>query len=190
MRVQEISPNTHKGSWTSDLTLGKLWALVSLHKIKNKFDTVYVLGSWYGNTSIMLSLLRKYFDFDHIVNVDIDKKSLGKSKEIITQLGLDDNIEFMAKDANDLDYRQLGKDGLVLNMSAIDIAGDGWFNNIPSGTTVLIQARNKAPSAKNHFDSINNLQDSFPLSKVLYTGINTFRDPETEFQSFLLIGEK
>ena len=190
MRIQEISPNTHRGSWTSDLTLGKLWALVELHKFKNNFDTIYVLGSWYGNTSIMLSLLRKYFDFNHIVNVDVDKKSLNKSKEIISQLGLEDKMEFMAKDANHLDYRQLDKDGLVINMSAIDITGDGWFNNIPTGTVVLIQGRNNAPDVKNEFNSVKDLEIAYPLSKVLYTGIKTLQDPEIKFQSFLLIGQK
>jgi len=190
MRVQEISPNTHRGSWTSDLTLGKLWALVKLHEIKNKFDTIYVLGSWYGNTSIMLSLLKKYFDFEHIVNVDLDKKSLEKSEKIVNQLGIDDSIEFMLADANELDYRQLGKDGLVINMSSIDIGGDSWLTNIPSGTTVLIQARNNATAAVNQFDSLEELEATYPLSKVLHKSIKSFQDPETEFQSFLLIGQK
>jgi hypothetical protein len=190
MRVQEISPNTHKGSWTEDLTLGKLWALVELKKIKNKFDVIYVLGSWYGNTSIMLSLLKKYFDFEHIVNVEIDKKSLEKSEKIIDQLGINDSIEFMLADANELDYRQLGKDGLVINMSAVDIAGEDWLNNIPTGTTVLIQGRDNVPNAANDFDSLEDLQRTYALSRVLYKGTKTLQDPETKFQSFLLIGQK
>ena len=141
MRLQEISPNTLSGSWTNDLVLRKLWGLVELKKIKKNFDTVYILGSWYGNASIILSALDKHFKFDHIVNVDNDKNVLRSSKKLVSKLGLDNKVESMLADVNKLDYRQLGKDGLVINFSTVDIKGDGWFENIPLDTTVLIQAR-------------------------------------------------
>jgi SAM-dependent methyltransferase len=187
MRIQEISPNNHKGSWSNDLILRKLWALVELKKIKDSFDTVYILGSWYGNASILLSLLEKHFSFDHIVNVDLDKNALQKGQSISRKLGIDDKIEPMAADANELDYRQLGKDGLVINFSAVDIKGSDWLKNIPTGTLVLIQGRDQV---KGGFDSVEELQTEFPLSQVFYAGSRRFQDPETKFNSFLIIGKK
>ena len=189
MRLREISPNTVKGSWTPDLTLRKLWAIVELEKIKDKFDTVYILGSWYGNTSIILSLLKNRISFDHIVNVDQDQSSLDRSEKIINQLGLD-NIESMNTDANELDYRQLGKDGLVINTSAADISGDGWLENIPSGTMVVIQSRNRSGESPNQFRSLDDLESTYPLSKIFYKGQRKFKDPETVFDSYMIIGQK
>ena len=188
MRLQEISPNTVKGSWTSDLTLRKLWALTELKKIKDSFDTVYILGSWYGNASIVMSLLKKHIDFDHIVNVDSDADVLNHSKELIKKLGINTSIEFMNADANELDYRQLGNDGLVVNFSTVDINGDDWFRNIPNGTTVLIQARDQVEPSK--FNSEEDLEKAFPLSKTFYKGSKEFQDPETKFTSFMIIGQK
>lgn len=190
MRLQEISPNTLKGSWTSDLVLRKLWGLTELKKIKDKFDTVYILGSWYGNASIIISMLKKHIDFDQIVNVDNDADVLDKSEELINKLGIKNSIEFMLADANELDYRQLGKDGLVINFSTVDIQGDDWFRNIPKGTTVLIQARDNVEGASNQFRSEQDLENAFPLSKLSYSGSKQFKDPETEFASFMIIGQK
>lgn len=190
MRLQEISPNTLQGSWTSDLLLRKLWGLTELKKIKDKFDTVYILGSWYGNASIIMSLLKKHIEFDHIVNVDNDPAALEKSKEVIDKLGINHSIEFMLADANELDYRQLSKDGLVINFSTVDIEGTAWFRNIPKGALVLIQARNNVKSAANQFKSEKDLAQSFPLSKLLYKGSKEFKDPEIEFTSFMIIGQK
>jgi hypothetical protein len=178
-----------KGSWTSDLVLRKLWALTELHKIKNIFDTVYILGSWYGNTSIILSLSKNRFKFDHIVNVDRDTTTLDKSDEIIGNLGLK-GIESMNADANELDYRQLGSSGLVINTSAGDIEGKDWFKNIPKGTTVLIQARNRADQSPNQFNSVRELIKHYPLTRVFYKGQRSFKDPETEFDSYMIIGQK
>lgn len=190
MRLQEISPDTVKGSWTSDLVLRKLWALTELKKIKDTFDTVYVLGSWYGNTSIILSLLKKHFHFDRIVNVDTDKEALDKSKEIIQNLGIDADIRFDNLDANELDYRGLGKNGLVINTSAMDIEGTDWLKNIPTGTIVVIQSRNLSGDSPNQFNSLEDLVNQYPLSKVFYKGEKSFKDPETEFDSYMIIGQK
>jgi len=187
MRIQEISPNTHEGSWTKDLVLSKLWALVELKKIKNNFDTIYILGSWYGNTSVLLNLLKNQFSFDHIVNVDLDKEALKKGHAIAKKLGIDKKIEPMAVDVNELDYRQLGKNGVVMNFSAVDIKGKGWLENIPKGTLVLVQGRDQVEGG---FDSLESLETNYPLSKVFYSGVKQFQDPETKFQSFLLIGQK
>jgi len=190
MRLQEISPNTVKGSWTSDLVLRKLWGLTELKKINDKFDTVYVLGSWYGNASIIMSMLKKHIDFDHIVNVDNDPNVLNQSEKLIDKLGIKNSIEFMLADVNELDYRQLGKNGLIINFSTVDIQGDDWFRNIPKGTTVLIQARDNVEGASNQFFSEHDLKKAFPLSNLLYSGSKQFKDPETEFDSYMIIGQK
>ena len=99
-------------------------------------------------------------------------------------------IEPMYKDANDLDYRLLGPNGLVINQSCTNIEGTDWFTNIPSGTMVAVTARNNDLDAVNQFESIYNLSEKYPLSKILYANKKEFQDPETQYDCYLLIGIK
>jgi hypothetical protein len=127
--------------------------------------------------------------FDRIINVDTDKEAIETGSEIIEKLGYD-FIESMYKDANQLDYRQLGPDGLVINSSCNNINNDGWFDNIPAGTLVALSGRNNDPKSINNFESMYDLAETYPLSKILYAGKQNFTDPETDYDCYLLIGLK
>lgn len=189
MKIKEVNPNTSKGSYGKSLNLARLWSLYNLKKVKTDFDTIYILGSWYGNISIMFHLLRKYFNFNKIINVEIDKEKLKLSDEVIQKLKVD-NIESMYKDANKLDYRQLGKDGLVVCFSCTNIKGNDWFARIPYGTTVMLQARDNDPKATNQYKSFEDFYDSFPMNKTLLIDEITLTDPETKYNCWLIIGQK
>ena len=126
-------------------------------------------------------------DINKIINVETDPKFLKGSKRILDQAGAD-NIEYMMKDANDIDYRQLGPDGIVVNTSLTDMQGTDWFENIPTGTMVVLQARDHDPGAQ--FHSPEDIQQKFPLSQVLYSGSLDLEDPETEYTRFMTIGVK
>jgi hypothetical protein len=51
----EFSPLTVQGSFENGLILNKLWLIYELQKIQDQFSTIYILGSWYGNMSILLA---------------------------------------------------------------------------------------------------------------------------------------
>ena len=187
MRFDEVSPDTFQGSLTKDLLLSKTWLLSTLSKISKEYSTVYILGSWYGQTSLML--IADGFDIKKIINVDIDRKTLAQGQKMARALRVDDRIVLMNHDANKLDYRRLDKEGLVINTSCNDISGDNWFNHIPKGTLVALQGRNNAPSAK-QYNSLEEFRDSYPLSNILYQDQITLEDPETEYQRYMVIGLK
>lgn len=187
MRFDEVSPDTFQGSLTKDLLLSKTWLLSILSKISKEYSTVYILGSWYGQLSLML--IADGFDTNKIINVDIDRKTLAQGQKMARALRVDDRIVLMNHDANKLDYRRLDKEGLVINTSCNDIKGDNWFNQIPKGTLVALQGRNNAP-AKIQYDSLEDFKDRYPLSKVLYQDQITLEDPETEYQRYMVIGLK
>jgi hypothetical protein len=109
------------------------------------------------------------------------------SKQLLDQLGVD-NVEYMLKDANDIDYRQLGRKGVVVNTSLIDIPSTDWFENIPPGTLVAMQARDHVEDEQ--FSSSADVEQKFPLSQVLYSGELKLEDPETEYTRFMIIGIK
>lgn len=186
--LTEVNANTLQGSEGPGLPEFRRWSLEELKKIKNKFDTIYILGSWYGNLSLMIAD-DPDIGYDRIFNVESDKSVLKTGAEIAEKLGYD-FIEPMLKDANKLDYRMLGDNGLVINQSCTDIDGDGWFKNIPRGTMVLLTGRNNNPKAIKQFTGVGNLAETFILNKILYAGKKQFTDPETDYNGYLLIGIK
>ena len=184
--LEESSGHSLEGSFTQDLVFSKFWLMRELAKIQPHISTMYVLGSWYGNLALFLNRY-PMVQVDHVINVETNSKFLKGSQQILDQAGVS-NVEYMQKDANDLDYQQLDKDGAAVNTSLIDIKGTDWFNNIPSGTLVVLQARDRVDDEQ--FRSPEDIQQQFPLSQVLYSGSLELQDPETEYTRFMTIGIK
>jgi hypothetical protein len=188
MRINEVNSPSLKGSMGSNLIENKFRAFTELSKIKNNFDTIYILGSWYGNAGLLLSMDPR-FEFDEIINVEKNKNRL-KISDQLAKLQKDPRIKSMHKDANQLNYKRLGPDGLVVNFSCTNITGNDWFNQIPDNTMVLLSGRNNDEGAVHKFNSVEQFSSSYPLTKILFSGQQTFEDPETEYDAYLVIGTK
>ena len=186
----EVNSNTLTGSDSANLTLERFWAIVALSQIKNNFDTIYILGSWYGNVALLLFMLERYISFDQIVNDDINAESLKLGQQRLTRLGLDGRTEPMHQDANNLDYRKLGSNGLVINLSCHNIEELAWLDNIPSGTWVVLQARNNDPGAKNQYKNFAQFDRNLPLSQTLYQGTLPLTDPDGPYEQYMKIGTR
>ena len=184
--LDESSGYSLAGSFTRDLTASKVWLLSELEKIQQDFSTAYILGSWYGNLALYMKLQPR-INVDKIILVEKNQEFLSVSKKILNQVD-DHNIEYMLADSNRLDYRQLGDSGLVINTSLTDMPGRAWFLNIPAGTVVVMQARDHDPNR--NFESTQDIMNRFPVSQVLYHGRMQLRDPETEYNRYMLIGIK
>ncbi len=184
--ITESSGYSLQGSFTHDLTTSKVWLMQELARIQPRMGTVYVLGSWFGNISLYMHLL-PLLKTSKIINVERDRNMLAQSRRMLAHIGAD-NVEHMLADANDLDYRQLGPDGVVINTSLTDMPGRAWFDNIPVGTTVVMQARDHDPGRQ--FHSTQDILDRYPLTNVEYQGKIELRDPETEYNRFMVIGTK
>ena len=184
--LDESSGSSLDGSFTRDLVFSKLWLMRELSQIQPHVSTMYVLGSWYGNLALVLNRYPRV-RVDHIINVETDQERLDTGARILDQAGAG-NVEHMLKDANSLDYRQLGRDGVVVNTSLIDIRGTDWFENIPEGTLVVMQARDQVDDEQ--FAGPADIKQKFPLSQVLYSGSLDLEDPETDYTRFMIIGIK
>ena len=184
--LDESSGYSLAGSFTRDLIASKVWLLTELARIAPQVGTIYVLGSWYGNLGVLLAL-DPIIKYKKLINVETDKKFLQTSKRIHNYLGMG-NTEYMLADANTLDYRQLGSDGVVINTSLTDMPGQAWFDNIPAGTLVVMQSRDHDPG--NAADSTQDIVDRYPLSEVIYDGKINLKDPETKYTRFMIIGIK
>lgn len=184
--LDESSGYSLAGSFTRDLTASKVWLLSELERIQDQFSTIYMLGSWYGNLALYLTLENR-IQADKIILVEKNKEFLSGSNKILARVGAD-NIEYMLADSNKLDYRQLSDQGCVINTSLTDMQGRAWFLNIPAGTLVVLQGRDHDPGQQ--YNSTQDIVDRFPLSQVLYHGRMQLRDPETEYTRYMVIGRK
>jgi len=188
--LAEVDPNTLSGSDSPNLNLERFWAIAELSKIKNQFDTIYILGSWYGNVALMLFMLKQYISFDRIINDEINAKSLLVGQKKLKQLGLADKTQPMLKDANQLDYQQLGTNGLVINLSCHNIPSLKWLEHIPAGTMVVLQARNQDPGARNQYKNFAQFNRSLPLDRTLYQDTLSLNDPDGAYEQYMKIGVK
>jgi hypothetical protein len=184
--VNESSGYSLKGSFTHDLIKSKVWLLTELACIAPNVGTIYVLGSWYGNLGVLLAL-DPVIKYKQLINVETDPKFLQTSERIHNHLGMG-NTEYMLKDANDLDYSQLGNGGVVVNTSLTDMQGQAWFDNIPAGTLVVMQSRDNDPGNAAH--NTQDIIDRFPLSEIIYDGELKLQDPETTYTRYMVIGIK
>ena len=184
--LDESSGYSLAGSFTRDLTASKVWLLSELERIQDRFSTIYMLGSWYGNMALLMTLEGR-IQADKIILVEKNKEFLSGSKRILDRVGID-NAEYMLADSNKLDYHQLGDRGCVINTSLTDMPGRAWFLNIPENTLVAMQARDQDPGQQ--FNSTQDIFNRFPVSEVLYHGSMRLRDPETEYTRYMIIGRK
>ena len=184
--LDESSGYSLEGSFTPDLVFSKYWLMLELDRIQHKYSVAYILGSWYGNLAVYLLRYQRPL-VDKIVNVETNPEFLAASRKLIKRMG-GANVEYMLRDANELDYRQLDSNGVVINTSLTDMPGREWFDRIPLGAMVAMQARDHDPGQR--FDSSDDITAKFPLSQVLYRGSLGLQDPETEYQRFMVIGRK
>jgi hypothetical protein len=184
--LEESSGYSLEGSFTPDLVFSKYWLMRELTAIKSQISTMYVLGSWYGNLALFLT---RYGEpkVDRIINVETNPEFLKTGQQLLDKFGAG-NVEYMLKDANQLDYRQIDQDSVVVNTSLTDMKGREWFDNIPPGTLVALQGRDHDPNR--NFHSADDIQKRFPLSQVLYSGELDLQDPETEYTRSMTIGIK
>lgn len=184
--LEESSGYSLQGSFTHDLTKSKVWLMQELAKVQPDISTLYILGSWYGNLALYMTLdpvarVKKF------INVEINKDMLDQSRRMMDRIGAR-NVEYMNRDANMLDYRQTDTDSVVVNTSLTDMDGNEWFDNIPDNTLVAMQARDNDPGHQYH--STQDILKKFPLNTVLYQGELELQDPETKYTRFMVIGRK
>lgn len=184
--VKEESPNTLKGSFTDDLILSKIWLAKTLKKILGEkcARTIYILGSWYGNLAFILDYEKVVFD--KIVLVDIDEQALGISEKGLRKIFEPGKLVFLHTDAKDMIYDDIG---IVINTSINDMPID-WYDNVPDGMPVIIQGRDNLGTVDTMIADMEQFDDMFPMSSIIYLGKKELEDPEKEYTRYMKIGVK
>jgi hypothetical protein len=188
LELFEDSPDTPAGSRTKDLNLGKLWLLTELRRLgMDKFDTVYVLGSWYG--SMGPYLLDKHIKFNTAYLVDIAPKNTEWVQQMVKRLGINDRIIPVTQDCNTTDYK--GRRILVINTSCNDVANEGWFDHIPAGTVVALEGRDNQPdNPTNVTQDLDKFHAEYPLEETYVLDQILLKGYDDSYNRFLKIGTK
>jgi hypothetical protein len=187
-KINEDSPDTPAGSRTADLNLGKLWLLTELKRLgMDEFDTVYVLGSWYG--SMGPYLLDKHIKFDTAHLIDIDPKNTEWVQEMTKKLNINDRIIAVTQDCNTTDFK--GDRILVINTSCNDVANEGWFDNIPQGAVVALEGRDSQPdNATNTTQDLDTFHAEYALEETYVLDKIRLKGYDDSYNRFLKIGVK
>lgn len=185
--ITEDSPDTPNGSRSKDLNLGKLWLLTELNRRGlDRFDHVYVLGSWYG--SLGPYLLYKNLNFNQAYLVDIDPNKTSWVQDFNKKLGIDDKISAITRDCCKIKF--FGKNILVINTSTNDIPNTQWLDNVPLGSVIAVQGRDNQPNnADNLHQTLESFNQAYPLQSTLLLDQIGLADPQGEkYKRFMKIG--
>lgn len=184
--VFEASPNTVEGSFTPDLIESKKWLVRELENIlqQDSAGDIFVLGSWYGNLAIIVE--QSKIKYDQLVLVEKEKHLLSTSKKLLKPLDQKNKLQPVLSRAEELEYPN--KKITVINTSVNEM-NRGWYDRIPKNTLVVIQGRNNLKSPITKTNKIFTIRKLFPL-QLKYENQQNFKDPETEYTRFMLIGYK
>ena len=172
--------------------LSKIWLCEELEPhVPNKAN-VAILGSWYNLLAFMM-LTRNNTLYSHITGIDKDHLAIEVSDKICNAwtFGEENKIVNTINDVNDLDYVEYN---LVINCS-VEHMSDGWFDEIPDGTTVCIQSSNVTDAmfpwyVINANKTIDILKSKYPLSSTLFSGEKEFIYGDWGYKRFMIIGIK
>lgn len=186
----ESSPENLVGSFSDDLVHSKAWLCKKLKQIQNKynlpFTTITVLGSWYGNLGLFLD--KEKIKFDNLLLLDLDENAIKISLNVLGNL---DRYKILplVRDANQHYYNEIPNQ-CVINTSTNDMFNKGWFDRIPDGTVVALQARNKLQSVPVVTDTMEDFDSLYPMQTVFVRDQHYLSDPEIDYFRFMKIGIK
>ena len=173
----------------------KLWLVQTLERTINEHVTadsmqghrVWILAGWYGLTNLLLRT-RNQIPVSEVRSFDIDP-SCEEIADAINNLWVWKAWEFKAHtaDINKLEFTP--KPDIIINSSVEHMTANTWWNNIPKGTVVCLQASNM--DDEDHVNKIANereLYEKYPVEELLYSGIKRFEFNDKSFYRSMIIG--
>jgi hypothetical protein len=150
---------------------------------------VWLLAGWYGLTNLLIRT-RNIIPVLEVRSFDIDP-SCESIADSINKLWMWRAWEFKAHtaDINAIDYNPAPD--VVINSSVEHMSSNVWWDRIPKGTMVCLQASDMDDD--DHINKFSNDRDLFvayPLEELLYTGLKRFEFDDKSFYRSMIIGIK
>jgi hypothetical protein len=150
---------------------------------------IWILAGWYALANLLIRT-RNQIPVLEVRSFDQDPKC-EKIADSINRLWVYKAWEFKAHtlDINRLEYSP--KPDVVINSSVEHMSSNEWFENIPKGTIVCLQASDMSDHDHcNKFSNSRDLMLAYPLDEVIYDGIKRFEFEDKCFYRSMIIGVK
>ncbi len=175
----------------------KLWLVQTLERTVNEYVTadsmqghrIWILAGWYGLTNLLIRT-RNQIPVSEVRSFDIDP-ACEPVADAINNLWVWKAWEFKAHtaDINKLEFKPTPD--IVINSSIEHMSSNDWWNNIPKGTIVCLQASDMEDvDHVNCFSTAHDLFRAYPVEELLYEGIKRFEFNDKEFYRVMIIGIK
>jgi len=181
-------------SFSSSQVQSKIWLVSMLENVADKHlfkktnYKIWILAGWYGITNFILRT-RNNISIHEVRSFDSDPSCEPVANQI-NNLWHWQGWQFKAEtvDINDLDYSD--PPDIVINSSVEHVDQDRWFEIIPKGTLVCLQASDL--EHEDHISIYKSLEDliqRFPM-EILYQGVKRFEYDDYGFNRYMIIGFK
>jgi hypothetical protein len=150
---------------------------------------IWILAGWYGLTNLLLRT-RNQVPVLEVRSFDIDP-SCESIADSLNKLWVWKAWEFKAHtvDINQLEYTP--RPDVVINSSVEHMNSNAWWDNIPTGTIVCLQASDMEDEDHvNKFSTARDLFEVYPVKELIYEGVKRFEFDDNAFYRVMIIGIK
>jgi hypothetical protein len=186
-------------SFYHGLVSSKIWLCQELERImylqKMHNPSLHILGCWDNLLSFML-LTRKPKFYGVVHGYDIDPIAINSANKI-TNTWIHDypKVYNHVLDVNATDFSSAGEESIFINCSVDHMDSTRWFESIPKGRLVCIQAtdikdENEPWLVKQTTNDLTELCERFQLSDILFTDTREVYYSTFSYNRFMLIGIK
>lgn len=181
-------------AFMSGQNMSKQWLCEGLEEAARALEmydpnTIYVLGGWYCLTNLMLQV-RGNLSIARTYSFDADERATLGAKVLNEPYIWQGQFEARTADVNKIDYSEHNPQ-IVINTSVEHMTDRDWFDRIPDGTLVAIQATNMPNhDHKNKFYSSDELKSAYKMTKTMLWGSKNFKYETWSFDRFMVIGLK
>jgi hypothetical protein len=177
----------NKDSFSNGQIDSKLWLCRELENLGWESDLTHIYGGWYGVLAFLL-LTREKFVVNRINSFDIDPECESMA-DMINNNYVFKEWKFKAHTADC--NTMISNADLIINTSSEHFETMDWFDNIKSGTRVIIQGNDMDHDDHVvHSDTLEKFIEQYPLSEINYQGELEFVYPDWNFRRYMLIGKK
>ena len=175
----------------------KLWLVGKLEFYMNDYmptDSsngyrIWILGGWYGLTNLLIRA-RNNIAVAEVRSFDIDP-TCEPIADAINNLWVWQAWQFKAVtcDVNKLDYRP--KPDIVINSAVEHMTSNEWWNNIPEGVVVCLQASDMDhDDHSNVFSNTREMLEKYQMQECFYEGTKRLQYDDYACNRYMIIGVK
>jgi hypothetical protein len=187
-----------RDAFSSGQVGSKIWLCAELETViakrTSRNEAIWIYGGWHGLLGFMLLTRDRLGAKSKVRSFDVDPACADIANAMCENwVWREWRFRAFTKDCNDLNPGESGEFGpqptIVINTSVEHFGGREWFEKIPEGTVVVLQAADfEHDGAVSLYESESKLAEAFPLREKLFSGRLNFDYGSWSFSRLMLIG--